>query len=87
MLIEYEIYKTLVISIAHISEETNNFLLDNETQIDRFGFWLWVSYWIEYEDLPFDLVEICKLAKVLDCEVIRIDRDGPKYDNLKTYDW
>lgn len=34
-----------------------------------------------------DLADIAELARSLGCDWIRLDRDGPTYDGLPTYDW
>lgn len=85
-----EITKMLTISTAHISEETNQLLLDEEVDVTCFGLdeygWLILSYGPE-ENLPEDLAACLKFADDHGCAWLRLDSDGMIVDGLEVFDW
>lgn len=91
----YEIHKILVVSTAHISEETNN-ILENDLNVGftTYGHFLWNFLHnraeqdeIILEEWPEEIGDIFKLARKRNCAYILIDSDGPIYEELKEYDW
>ena len=93
----YEFLKVLVVSTAHITEETSKMLNENPCYAsDDYGYFVfnkanWKGdepfYNNLYELEPTDLKQVFELAQKLSCTYIRFDQDGPIYPDLKTYEW
>ena len=96
-----EIAKMLVLSTAHIKEETS-LLLEREPNENRlglsvyekaeFGFWIYVpenlqEHFLDKEHLPADLWQCLELAHKNDCRWLCLDCDGPVEEELETYEW
>ena len=93
---KHEIYKTLVISTAHLTED---WVFQMETTPDiplrckhgaslifqkhEFGFRIWA----DQDHLPAFFKPAAKLAKKLNCRWIEYDCDGPEIEELKSYEW
>ena len=94
---DLEIYKTLVLSTAHISYKDDIKLRDSSIQyfvaynLDDYG-------WLIYVDKEYlDAVDIhsfskgmrksIKLAQKNKCSYLKFDRDGNTVDKLPQYDW
>ena len=92
---EYEIHKTLMISTAHVRGLDAQRLEDGEHggvayTLDEYGFLLWVEKDGEGTSFPplSDALRNCiKIAREQGCQYLRLDRDGPVYDGLETFDW
>lgn len=85
-----EIAKMLVLSTAHLAEETcNEWLADAPFAVYQKGEYGWFVYVIsDYpEDLPEDLKACLDLAHGRDVEWIMFDCDGPFELTLPVYDW
>ena len=91
------IEKTLVLSTAHISKETNDVLMEaRETALafrkvnHECGFILWVSEAALEEEGAFrlfpELEPIMQLAIEKDCTLVYIDRDADQI-GLQTFNW
>lgn len=94
-MMDLHITKVFELSIAHISEETNQLIDQNELSIvsyekSLYG-WLLLVPPVDYEEetrsLPEDLKAILNLAKEHDCVWVMLDRDGYMYDSLPVFDW
>lgn len=87
-----EIYKIMVMSTAHLTEQTFLFLNGGDYSIayvNDEGFGTIVRFTdsdLEDEDLPEDLMRCLKFASENDCDYVRFDGDGTQYD-LPIYDW
>lgn len=84
---KYEVHKILVISTAHITEETASYIEDAGVLTDEYGHVLWTNTLGNLSKHAKDLAGIYSLAKSLDCKLVNIDRDGPVYEGLEVYDW
>lgn len=96
------ITKTLELSTAHISQETNSLLLESQTTDCHFplivynkpdyGYWIVVpseaSDWEYAQDhIPKELMGILQYAKERDCSWVMLDRDAYEIEELPTYEW
>lgn len=90
------IFKFMEISTAHISPETNEYLMamieDGDFMLHLFhtgyGFLINVPYgdkW--YTDLPLDLKRCLEFARENDCKWLHLDCEGDVIDDLKEYIW
>lgn len=96
-----EINKMLTLSTCHITEETNNRMLDlsPEEILDLFpiivypkdGYGYFVVVPFENEEnsrrVPQDLKDIIKFAKANSCEWVMLDSDGLANEYLPSYNW
>ena len=103
---EYEIYKTLVASTAHITELDNAELeVDTDTntlpdlivyRYGEYGYTIWIptegsftaqSWHNILTRYSVQLRQLLDIAKQKGCKYLRVDCDGPIYDNLPTFQW
>ena len=91
-----EIEKTLVLSTAHISEDTaillDKYCLHLDIIIDKYeyGWYVYTSYDSLNKippDISSSLAYCIKLASANGCKCIKLDQDGPKAPSLPIYDW
>lgn len=61
-----------------------------------YGYIVWVGSYSSDEDYPVQIVNegmskefiaLMELAEQLDCEYLKVDADGPIYDDLPTFEW
>ena len=79
------IYKTLDISTAHYSQETDDFLWNVVDKMQDVSFAV-----LDKDDLaviPSELVFVMGYAAANGCSYIRFDRDGDIIDDLPTWEW
>ena len=91
-----EIVKLLVVSTAHLSEETvkaieditsdKNVLWDPSFTRDQ-GWVFCVDMAGKYEKAPADLQDMIAFAHGQGCDWLMFDCDANVVDELKTYDW
>ena len=90
-----DISKMLTISMAHITEETDNELQHNPDKFEELFYYNedWWGYMMQIpphttlEDIPEDLRMCIELARQNDCEWLQLDCDGEEVPELPTYDW
>ena len=97
-----EKYNLLLMSTAHIREETFSYLICGTAYPISYGNGEGYGAIVRFtqSDLdepvteewsdagfPEDLMQCMKFADQNGCEYIRFDSDGPIYDDLKTYSW
>lgn len=93
-----EIYKTIVISTAHITENDSLILESIQDKpwisrlaVDKFDYGYYVSGTISDlgEPLGFSeaLLNLLSLTTKEDCLYLKIDRDGPIYNDLPIFEW
>ena len=96
-----QIERMITISTAHISEETEQLLIENAENNhfgisvyskDVYGFWIYVPNKLNNvidnnEKLPDDLWNCIMLAINNGCTWLCLDRDGEIVDGLETFDW
>ena len=99
MIYQPEIERSLIISTAHINYHTSLMMEDhslpiNETEVAvlcvdnlRYGYRVPLSLLINAPSLTTDLKDILDFAVPHFVDAIIIDRDGPVYEELSTYDW
>jgi hypothetical protein len=93
-MVNYEIDKVLVASTAHITKECSEFLskgIVGNIVIDwDYGWFIWVDTEDMYSDamIAFPaLINLMETATAKGCSWLRLDCDGPIYENLPTYEW
>ena len=92
-----ETIKTWVLSTAHITKETNEYLQKIANTViegsplvfekGAYGYYIPIpndDYGITYPD---DLQKLIDIANDFDCGLLCLDRDGEICDWLQTYDW
>jgi hypothetical protein len=93
---KYEINKELVVSTAHLKQETAKAMDDVDSAISwtrdnvEYGYLVYVpneGYADEDEDFPEEMRAVVKLARSLGCKWIRYDCDGPELDGFAKFDW
>jgi hypothetical protein len=89
---ELEINKELVLSTAHISEETNNYLQLGELidySSDECNYRLYVNHDVKFSNFEAypDLVCLLILAKSHNCKWLVLDRDGDVVEGLPIFEW
>jgi len=94
-----EIDKMLTVSTAHISIETNNWLIrecnpSSATDItaymkDDVGFFVYVPDLSQFivQNIPEDLVKCMKLAYENGCSWLCLDCDGSEVEGLEVFNW
>lgn len=96
-----EIAKMMVLSTAHLSEETCTVYVSNialgltEGSIvayekGEYGYFVHVPEDpadSEKPDVPLELRSAMHVARLAGCQWIMFDRDGDTVDNLPTYNW
>ena len=93
-----EIQKVLVVSTAHITYADNIDLSHNPCGliIDKtdYSFLIYVGKesicdydQSKNEKISNELRKLIQLAQDNNCDYLKIDRDGPIYSNIKTFDW
>ena len=90
-----EISKLLVLSTAHITENTTR-QLENTPSCDwpmsggeysEYGWFMRSGFEDRPVGLPDDLWKLFVFAKDQGCDYLLLDRDGPVLDELPQYDW
>ena len=82
-----EIAKMLVLSTAHVTRETAEWL-NTETVGYRKGDYGWIIYTdADPDELAPELVACLEFAKAQGCEWIMFDCDADKIDSLETFEW
>lgn len=92
------IQKMLVISTAHIREETGKWLSQASNfstnglviyKKSKYGFLILVldEDDLESEEIPEDLLQVIKFAQSIECDWVMLDYDAPKICELQTYEW
>jgi hypothetical protein len=82
----------MVFSTRHISKEDAEQLTENPGLFaaDEHQFWVWTGY---AEDSPYlpalspTVKKLLTIAKAGHCTYIRLDGDGPVYEDLPQFDW
>lgn len=91
-----DIQKTLTISTAHITPETNaKLLVEPETnelclsvyRKEDYGYYITITDQIDYNLLPTELAKIIQFTKDVGCSILCLDCDGPIIPYLETFDW
>lgn len=99
---QYEMRRLMVLSTAHISEETANYL--NLIEANSVAEWPatggvygendgWFFYCHEenngegHRHIPDDLFEVMKYARLHGCDNLLLDNDGPRVDALPQWEW
>lgn len=92
----YEVNKELVVSTAHISEETNTALIDPDGSLRdilaTYDYEYGYRFFIGNEDDKLKtnfpgLDALMKIARKQGCKWLVLDQDGPVYDWLEKFDW
>ena len=93
----YEYDKTLVASTGHITCHDKEVLEDGLKELILLSWeYGWIIYldedWIdenliESNRLSMDFVNLMALALKEGCQWLRLDCDGPTYENLPTHEW
>lgn len=95
------ITKTLELSTAHISKETNRLFERDEVEVvfyskganqEQVGWLMQVPVQDDKDahipdDLPEELYAIIAIAQENECQWIMFDRDADKIDSLSVFDW
>jgi len=86
-----EIQSMLVLSTAHLTEETCNNHLHTTTAVSAYekmsyGWFVYAKHSLD-RNLPEDLTACVHRAKDCNAEWIMFDRDGPELEGLPIYDW
>lgn len=90
------IFKLMRISTAHITSETDDYLMsvidDNDFMLQLFhtgyGYLISVPYDDELDtEIPPDLKCCLEFARENDCAWLQLDSDGDVIDELKEYNW
>lgn len=94
---KYEIEQTLVASTAHIEEHDNTLLSvdlsDNGVVVHPydFGHYVWIAEDdpARFKDLGYSqaFCDLVAKAKELEVSFLKLDRDGPVYEDMPTFDW
>ena len=89
-----DISKMLTISMAHITEETDNELQHNPDKFEEllyyetgYGYFICAMPHSTLEDIPECLKRCVEFARQNDCEWLCLDWDGEEVPELPTYDW
>jgi hypothetical protein len=84
----YEIYRTLTLSTAHITNAVTQFIENEDIASfnSEFGYIIYTEYSDDL-DYPEELKRVLELAREKDCAFLRLDRDGPVIEDLPSYDW
>jgi len=84
-----EIHKILVLSTAHITEETSEWLIEEGYTNDEYGFWLYCKSdsMLKSPEVPSELKKVLIFAASKDCAYVKLDRDGDTVSGLNTFDW
>ena len=94
-----DITRCLTISTAHISEETNKKLQDEDDKLHDYGdvtvykkeyvgFWIWCERDFDLSDnIPEDLARCINFTRDHNCEWLCLDCEGDIIDELPSYDW
>ena len=81
-----DIQKTLTISTARITPETNELCLSVYRKED-YGYYITITDQIDYNLLPTELAKIIQFTKDVGCSILCLDCDGPIIPYLETFDW
>jgi len=85
----FEFARMLVISTAHITNQTcNSYLPDHRASCylkGDYGHFLHVS--APHEGDPDDLRDVLEMASKAGADWLMLDNDGPTLEGLPTYDW
>jgi hypothetical protein len=89
----HEIQKVLVLSTAHITEQTNNALLSGEvrnmvvTYADGYFIYAPASAVDMDDNMPGELKFLLGYARGLGCDWLRLDCDADTREDLPSWDW
>lgn len=89
--------KMLDVSTEHMTEHDANTMAESSViqyELDQYGWLVWVAdeSWTS-DDGPYAGDRSAAFRKVIDfaraaeCDYVRFDRDGPRYDHLESFDW
>jgi hypothetical protein len=92
---------SLIVSSAHIQQKDNNLLYTSVHDVNlgaivyelgEYGYMIYVREFASNSTLKAigfskDFINLVKLAQDNNCEYLRIDRDGPLFDELPTFEW
>lgn len=88
---QYDIFKILVVSTAHLPRDEADKLTAQGLQItqDVYGYQVYACHTDDYEDteFPVEIRNLTALARDLDCKYLRFDRDGPTLPDFPVFDW
>jgi hypothetical protein len=87
-----EIGTFMVFSTRHISQEDADQLTQDPGSFaaDEYQFWVWTGYEDENSygpELSLTVRNLLKIAKAEGCTYIRLDGDGPVYEDLPQFEW
>lgn len=89
----YEIDKVFIASTSHITGN-DNYLLDEKdyyfVDLVAYGCIIWTGIdkkELSRLELSKALIDLIQLAKNNDCSYLKLDSDGPTYNNLPIFDW
>ena len=87
-----EIGTFMVFSTRHISHEDAEQLPQDPGRFaaDEYQFWVWTGYAAKDPcgpDLSPTVRNLLKIAKAEGCTYIRLDGDGPVYEDLPQFQW
>lgn len=95
-----EISKMLILSTAHITPETVNYLNNSNLEfpaiyeksglLGNYGWFIYTNYEPEEilkNNVPYELMEAMLFAKESRCDWLCLDSDGPICDCLFTFNW
>ena len=96
--IEREIEKALVVSTAHLSKDEVDDLTLSEYTMNPYpvaaydyGCYVYLGDPAEDEDklksMSLEFARLVEIAREQGCSHIKLDRDGPTYEDLPTFDW
>lgn len=90
-----ETRKFLILSTAHITKQTNEYL--TKTHVSRWpfpggpygqdGWFFYAAPDNENETIPADLFKVMEFARANGCFNVLLDCDGDTVEGLPTYDW
>lgn len=90
---DLEIEKVLVLSLAHITKVSNEWLENGGgSSIIMDSYWYGYRIFVDPHPIGMDMVhesvfECIDLARENGCSYVKLDRDGPCVDELQKYDW
>ena len=87
-----EIGTFMVFSARHISQEDAERLTQDPGRFaaDEYQFWVWTGYAGENpygSGLSLTVRKLLQIAEAAGCSYVRLDGDGPVYEDLPQFEW
>lgn len=92
---DLEFEKNLIVSTGHITESEMNKLGSGETSLACYENEYFTLVYVGEihvgnppgDDMTPELKKLINLARKNGCQYLKLNRDGPVLEGLKTYDW